>query len=456
MFDRISKALSSKAENTAQADSASKDPADSSFSPTPFVLAGYATIVLAFGVFGTWAATAPLSSGVVATGQIAVFSNRKVIQHYEGGIVADIPVQEGDVVAAGDVLVVLDTKQAQGNFRILSERYSLLRATEARLQAESAKLEAIEFPSDIMLDRDGNEPLYIKLQRNSFHDRRATRDGQISILGARIGQMEREIVGLDAQQASYTEQNASIIEEVTRLTKGQKGGVVSTNQLSQLTRARMEIDGNIGRINAETAKVYQSIAETRLQILQIDQEFVERASAELRDIRDQLNETSERRKQASDILDRTVIRAPVRGMVQNIQFHTTSGVIRSAEPIMDLIPLDDDLIINAHIRPMDIDSVQLGNVAEVRLSAFSSRTTPVIFGSVDVVSQDVVEPRDGRTEPYYIARVKVADKDIPAQIKGKLIPGMPADVIFVGNDRTLVQYLAKPLADAFSKGLLEK
>ncbi|MBP0439535.1 HlyD family type I secretion periplasmic adaptor subunit [Tianweitania sediminis] len=427
------------------------------FSPRPFVVAGYVTIALAFGVFGTWASTAPLSSGVVASGQVAVFSNRKVIQHFEGGIVSDIPVQEGDIVEAGDILARLDQKQAEGNFEILSQRWNLLRATEARLQAEAANLETLEFPPDLVVkDENGEEPLHIRLQRNSFRDRLATKKGQIDILGARIEQLQNEIVGLEAQRESFAEQQSSMVEEITRLTRGQKGGVVATNQVAQLTRSRIEIEGNLGRIIAETAKVNQTIAETRLQILQISQEFVERASNELREVRDQVNETSERVIQARDVLDRTVIRAPVRGMIQNIQIHTKSGVVRPAEPLMDLIPLDDDLIINARIRPIDIDNVSIGNVAEVRLSAFSSRTTPIIFGTVEVLSQDVVQPEDERVEPYYVARVTVAEKDVPPNVKGRLVPGMPADVIFVGAERTLVQYLTKPMADSFSKGLLEQ
>lgn len=439
-----------------KAPSSAKQAAADSFSPRPFVLAGYVTVALAFGVFGTWAATAPLSSGVAAQGQVVVFSNRKVIQHLEGGIVQEIPVQEGDVVQPGAVLARLDSKQAQGNFDILSQRYNQLRATEARLQAESANLEQIEFPKDLpLVDDKGEEPLYIRLQHNSFRDRLATKKGQIDILGARIDQLQNEIGGLDAQRESFSEQAGSMIEEIRRMARGQKGGVVATNQVAQLTRSRIEVEGNLGRIVAETAKVNQTIAETKLQILQISQEFVERASNELREVRDQLNETSERVKQARDILDRTVIRAPVRGMIQNIQIHTKSGVIRPAEPLMDLIPLDENLIINARVRPIDIDNVAIGNVAEVRLSSFSSRTTPVIFGTVHVVSQDVVQPEDGRSEPYYVARVQVAEQDIPPNVKGRLVPGMPADVIFVGPQRTLVQYLTKPMVDAFSKGMLE-
>jgi len=429
------------------------------FSPMPYVISGYVTIALAFGVFGTWAGTAPLASGAVASGTVAVFSNRKVIQHLEGGIVSEILVQEGDIVEVGDVLVRLDRKQAQGNYVVLSARLAFLKATEARLEAESVDAEEIDFPPEIFQMEQsaiGDEPAFIILQKTLFADRKATKAGQVSILRVRIEQLGEELVGLESQRTALSNQRDSISQEIERLSKGQEGGFISTNHIAQLSRTQMELEGNLGQVIANIAKVKQNIAETELQILQISQEFGERASTELREIRDQVSEVSERVKQAQDILDRTIIRAPVRGMVQNIQIHTTSGVVRSAEQIMDIIPLDDDLIVNARIRPVDIDSVDLNGLAEVRFPAFSSRTTPVIFGSVRMLSQDIIQPSDPRIEPYYVARVEVPEKDVPAEVRGRLIPGMPAEVIFVSGERTLVQYLIKPIQDAFSKGMLEK
>lgn len=438
------------------------EPSDpnSGFSPTPYVIAGYITIVLAFGVFGSWASTAPLASGAVAGGTVSVYSSRKIVQHLEGGIVSDILVQEGDLVEAGQELVLLDRKQAQGNVSVFSARYALLRATEARLEAESVDAEEINFPEDIadsaaLQVSTGGMSTFASLQETLFRDRKTTKAGQVSILRVRIEQLEEELIGLEAQRRSLNEQLESISEEVERLRRGQEGGFVAGNQFTQLSRAKMEIEGNLGQMTANIARTRQSIAETELQILQINQEYVERASTELRDIRDQVNETSERLKQAQDVLERTVIRAPVRGMVQDVQIHTTSGIIRPAEHLMDIIPLDDDLIVNARIRPVDIDTIGVGTVAEVRFSAFSGRTTPVIYGTVRVISQDIIQPDDPRVEPYYVARIEVAEQDVPAEIKGRLVPGMPAEVILLSGERTLAQYLVKPLQDAFSRSLLE-
>jgi len=427
-----------------------------SFSPTPYVIAGYATIALAFGVFGTWAATAPLASGVATHGVVVVSSNRKVIQHLEGGIIEEIAVKGGDLVEAGDVLVRLDTKQAAGNFTVLSERLALLKASEARLQAESFNADDVTFPPEILGQHNAEEPAYVKMQRTLFRDRKATRDGQTGILQARVGQLQEEVSGLEAQGKSLGDQRDSLVAQIERMEQGQKNGYVSTNQVAQLMRGRMELEGNLGRVTADMAKANEAIAETKLRTLQLNQEFVERASTELREVRDQVAEVSERVKQAEDILDRTVVRAPVRGIVQDIRVHTKTGVVRPAEPIMEIVPLNDEFIVNARIRPVDIDEVMVGGTAEVRFPGFSSRTTPVIFGTVQVVSSDIIMPENPQIEPYYNARVRVSEAEIPQNLRGRLQAGMPAEVIVKGGERTLVEYLVKPLTDSFSRGMLEQ
>jgi len=426
------------------------------FSPAPYIAAGYITLLLTFGVFGTWAATAPLASAVVSAGTVSVESNRKTVQHLEGGIVSEIVAKEGEIVKPGDVVLKLDPTQAQGTYAVLKNRLSVLRVTEARLNAESASADAIEMPQDLTGSSDATVTQAIKLQQTIFDDRKRTRDGQIAILNDRISQLGEAVNGLDQQRTAIDGQITSLDEEIDRLTKGKVSGVVATNQLASVTRAKLDMQGNHGQIASEIAKLRQTISETKLQIVQVNQEFVERAGNELRDIRDQLNEIGERADVARDVLNRTVVRAPVYGMLQNIRVHTIGGVIRPAEPVMDIIPLDDDLIVTAKIRPIDIDSVHVGLDAEVRFSSFSARTTPAIFGKVTVLSQDVIEPTQAGQEPYYQARVQVDTKTIPLDLRGRLLPGMPADVIIGTGERTLVQYLVKPLTDTFHRSMKEK
>ena len=426
------------------------------FSPRPYILLGYATLALSFGVFGVWAATAPLASGVVAGGVISVESSRKTVQHLEGGIVSEILAQEGEIVEAGQVVLKLDPTQAQGNVAYLSTRMDSLQAQEARLVAENTNAEAVNFPESLAQTDDAAVQAVMNLQQTIFQDRKASKDGQIAIFTARIGQLNEAINGLLMQKSAIDEQVSSLKEEFDRLSIGQASGVIATNQISSMRRQQLELQGEQGALTSEIAKLRQSISETELQIIQVSQEFVERAGGELRDVREQLNETTERLYVARDVLERTEIRAPVRGMLQSIRVHTVGGVIRSAEPVMDIIPLDDDLIIAAQIRPIDIDSVSVGQQAEVRFSAFSSKTTPAIFGTISVVSQDVVQPEASNQAPYYSARIQVADVDVPEDIRERLLPGMPVDVIVSTGERTMAEYFFRPLADMFHKGMRER
>lgn len=426
------------------------------FSPSPYVFAGYATIFLAFGVFGTWAATAPLESAVVASGTVSVESNRKMVQHLEGGIVSEIFAKEGDIVEVGDVLIRLDKTQAQSNYTVLEARLVDLQAAEARLLAESVNSMEMIIPAHLVEVDQAEARQAVVLQSTLFDDRKRTKDGQIAILRARVDQLNEGIKGFELQLAAVDGQKASFDEEIHRLTKGRDDGIVATNQVAQMNRARLGLLSDQGQITAEIAKLRQTIAETELQIVQISQEFVERAGSDLRQVRDQLSEVQERTIVARDVLERTDIEAAVRGIVQNVRVHTKGGVVSRGEPLLDIIPLDDNLVVSARIRPVDIDIVNVGDVAEVRFSAFSSRTTPVIFGRTTVLSSDVIEPTRQGEEPYYQARVVVDDESIPMELRGRLVPGMPADIIIATGERTLFQYLVKPLSDSFLKGIREE
>lgn len=425
------------------------------FSFKGYVWAGYLTMLLTFGGFGGWAAIAPLASGVVAEGRVSVETNRKSVQHLEGGIVQDIMVTEGDMVEAGQPLIVLDDTQAQANFAVQQARLSTLELTEARLVAESTGAETITMPASVEVEPPADVQGRIDAQQTLFEDRRATRDGQIDILRTRLEQFSAQTQGLEVQLEAIEAKRTSLGDETARLTSGQQQGLVATNQLSQALREQLDLQANYGQVLAEIARTGQERAEVELQIVQIGQEFKERASEELREIRNQLSETTERTLLARDTLERTVIRAPVRGVVQEIRVHSTQAVIRAAETLLEIIPVDDDLIVNARIRPLDIDSVSIGSQAEVRFSAFPTRNARAIFGTVEVVSSDVVEPQDGTSEPYYLARVR-ADEDIPAEIRERLLPGMPASVVISTGERTLLQYLTKPITDSFATGLREQ
>lgn len=428
-----------------------------SFSPRPYVAAGYVTIFLGFGIFGTWAATAPLASGVVAHGVVSVEGNRKTIQHLEGGIVSEIVAKEGDVVNPGDVLVKLDPTQAMGNYTVWSTKLLYLQAAEARLIAEARGDNNIEFPEALLTSTLPEAKAAMTLQRGILESRIKTRDGQVAILNSRIQQLNKATEGLVNQIDASDKQIASMSEEMERMNNGLQKGAVAINSLSQMTRSMLEFQRVRGEAETDLAKIRETIGETELQIVQVKQEFSDKAVTEHKEVRDQVEEVRERARVAKDVLARTTVTAPVRGMVQSIRIHTTNGVVRPAEPLLDIVPLDDDLLVNAQIRPIDIDNVAADSEVEVRFSAFSAKTTPAIYGKVSVLGKDVIQPDAGTNrEPYYQALVRVDDKNVPPEIKGRIVAGMPVDVIISTGERTFAQYIAKPLVDSFHKSMKEK
>ena len=426
------------------------------YSATPFIVMGFVVIFATFGVLGVWAATARLDSAVIAPGIVAVETNRKLIQHLEGGIVDKLFVVEGQYVEEGQVLLQLLPTQTQANQSILQQRVTVLKVTEKRLEAERANVDAPDFDSIQGSTDQAALDSAIVSQRQLFNERRAIRDSKIEILRSRIEQYHQQIEGLTVQRDAVRTQQVSLEKEIERLRNGETTGVVRSNQVTSMERDAAGYMGSYGQLIAQLAQAHQSIIETELQIVQITQEYQENAASELKTTQTELNELSERLIVAVDVNSRTLIRAPINGVVQNIKVHTTGGVVRSAETLMEVVPTDDTLIINAQVRPLDIDSLVLGQLSEIKFSAFSSRKIPTIFGTVDVLSADLIYPEDQRLAPYYLARISVPDSNIPAEIKGRILPGMPADAIIVTGERTMIDYLVKPISDSLDKSMREE
>jgi len=427
-----------------------------SYTPRPFMIMGYMTILLAFGGLGGWAMTAPLDSAVIAGGVLSVESSKKIVQHYEGGIVKEILVEDADTVKSGDVLVRLSEVQSQANAAMVQTRLDIALAEAARLAAERSNSDDLDFPDSLKDAEDMRIRFAMQAQRNLFMDRKSVRDSQIKILDSKTQQLKQQISGLELQRDAAKKEIELIADEVTRLKQGQDKGVVSTNRLSSLLREEAQLTGSYGRLISEIARVSEGIGETEFEIVRIRQSFSERAATELKDVRQELAELEERQVVTADVLERTEIRAEVDGVVQNLQIHTIGGVIKPGEPIMEIVPIDDNIVINANIRTLDIDNIYPGLLAEVRLSAFTNRLLPSIFGNVEYLSPDTIQPKNPNQEPYYLARIVVAESEIPDEMKGKLTPGMPAEIIIPTGERTVVDYLIAPLENAVRKSLREE
>lgn len=426
-------------------------------SPKPVALMGYFIIFLTFGVFGGWAAVAKLDSAVVAPGTISLEGNRKVIQHLEGGIVEEILVKEADRVTEGQVLLRLRSVEARSNVEVLKTRMNILRVIEARLLAERSLADSIDFPADLATRADdATIAAAIADQEKLFADRRSIVKSQTDILANRVAQVKVQIEGLELQKSALERRIRNFTTMIERMRDGVGRGLIEANLLSQREDELIQIEANLGQIISEIAQARNVIGEAELQALQVRQEYQERANTDLEQIRGEISELRERIKVAEDILARTEIRAPGSGSIQNLKVHTIGSVVRPGEVLMELVPQNEQLVINARVSPLDIDNVAPGLSTEVRFTAFKTRLTPIMLGSVESVSSDVITPDNPNMPPYYLARIAVDETEIPEEIRGRLTPGMPADVIITTGERTVAHYIVSPLMDAVRKSLIEE
>ena len=426
-------------------------------STRPITLAGFTVIFMTFGVFGGWATVAKLDSAVVAPGTVALDGNRKVVQHLEGGIVSEILVGEADRVATGDVLLRLTGVEASSNLEVISNRLAIAEIVQARLLAERKMADSFDLPEGIGAEmREEDVISALADQRDLFADRRSVRLSQVSILNARMAQTEDQIEGLGSQKGALEKRLENYGEMVDRMRGGGESGLVQKNVLSQREDELIKIESDLGGIVSEIAQARSSIGGMKLEAVQVEQEYTERANTELEEIRSEIAELQERQKVAIDVLERTAIRAPGNGTIQNLKVHTVGEVVRPGEDLMELVPANEELVINARVTPIDIDSVVPGMVAEVRFSAIKSRLTPIITGEVESVSGDVITPENPNEQPYYLARIDVSDVELPPVVAEKISAGMPAEVIVKSGERRVMDYLSSPLMDALRKSLIEE
>lgn len=420
------------------------------------VTAGLIIIALFFGGFGGWAALAPLESAAIAQGVVIVESNRKTVQHLEGGIIQEILVRDGDVVVPDQLLIRLDDTQPRASLDLLRGRRVAAAALAARLTAERDRGDAVSFP-DWLLALGGDADVFQALEGelNIFAARRDTMAGQVAVLNARIAEFAEEIKGLEGQIAAGDTQHGLILEEIEAVDTLLKKGLERKPRLLALRRRAAEIEGNRGTSRARIARVNQSIGEARLRISELATARINEVVEQLREVQVNLFDIAERINSARDVLGRTEIRAAQAGTVVDLKVHTRGGVIAPGAALLDIVPGGDLLIIEARIDPKDIDVVTWGLLARVRFTAFNRRNAVPMDGRVISVSADnLIDERSG--EAYYLARIKL-DKDPAEVMEGlRLYPGMQAEVMIVTGSRTALEYIMSPVSSGMSRALREE
>lgn len=414
---------------------------------------GFLIVFITFGLFGTWATFAPLDSAALAPGVVTVQSYRKTVQHLEGGIVKELHARDGDLVAAGDPLIVLDDTQVRAEYGMTRSQLVAAQAMDARLRAERDDAAQINFGN--MLESDSQRAVEARGgETQVFNARRGSRLGETAVLEKRIGQLREQIAGLQSMVATKRSLETSYRDEIGELTELLAEGFVDKQRLLEQQRRLDMLRAEVAEHQSEITKTSLQISETELQIVQLKKDFSADVVAQLAEVQTKVFDLQERMAALEDRLTRIVIRAPEGGMILGMKVHTIGGVVSPATPLLDIVPSVSDLIVEAQVSPIDIDRVNVGKEADIRFSAFNSSTTPVIKGVVQQVSADrLINEETGM--PYYLARVALTE--VGAQTLGalKLQPGMPAEVLINTGNRTMLQYLMQPASDAFARSLIE-
>lgn len=415
-----------------------------------FALMGFGVLLMA-----AWLVLAPLTGAVIAPAFVKVDMNRKVVQHQEGGIVKQVLVRDGERVQQGQTLVVIDDVKLDATLDLLRTQHDGERAKAARLEAERAMLAEVRFPAD-MVER-AREPKVVELiQRETalFRARREALESQVAVLRKQIRQTEDEAKALDGQIAAEARALKSQKEELVLNEKLATQGFVQKTRLMTLERAVADYEARWEEHRAELAKTRQRSSELELRILAQRNSYVQSATDELKEISTRLFDLEERLRPSKDAADRQRIAAPMAGIVVGQRVFAAGAVVGPREVLMEIVPEDKTLIVEARIRPEDINHVRQGSEAEVRLTAYKQRTTPMVAGTVNYVSADrMVDTQSGAA--YYVVHVDIAARALEEAGNLRMQAGMPAEVYIRTDSRSAFDYLLAPVTSYLRRGMRE-
>jgi HlyD family secretion protein len=414
-------------------------------------------VLLVVGLLaGGWAVLVPLAGAVVVPGSLVVESNVKAIQHPTGGVVAEIPVHNGQRVAPGDMLLRLDATQAQASLQMVTKQLDEVRSRIARLLAERDGLAQLEVPAELKV-RSGEATVKTLLasEQSLFKARANARRSQMDLLQSRVSQLNEEIAGLDSQVESKSKQLELIAGELSGVQELYDKRLVPLTRLTTLQRERARIEGERGQLVSAIAETKSKIGEAQLQIVRLDQDFRTDVVKELGETQGKEAELVERGVAARDLLDRIEIRSPTSGLIHQLSTHTIGGVIRAGDTVMEVVPDLETLQIEARLQPNDIDQVRMGQRAFVRFSAFNQRVTPQLSGTVSYVSADTSRDQQSNA-PYFTVRVTLPDEERRRLAGLQLVSGMPAEVFMQTGSRTMMSYLLKPITDQLQRAFVER
>ncbi|MGY3532384.1 MULTISPECIES: HlyD family type I secretion periplasmic adaptor subunit [Bradyrhizobium] len=419
------------------------------------ILAVAIAAIFLIASIGLMGAATKMSGAIISQGSLVVESSVKKVQHPSGGVAKQLLVEDGARVGKDDLLILMDETVAQANLTAVTKSLWELEARRARLQAERDGDAEIGFPDSVASSDDPAAQAVVSGERRFFQLRKDANEGQKQQLREQIAQLKEQIGGMQDQLSAKKQEADLIANELTGVQQLWEQRLVSLSRLSALQRDSARLLGERGQLTASIAQAKGKISETELKILQVDQDFRSGVAKELADIRAKYAETVEKQVTAKDQTEKLEIRAPQAGVVHDLTIHTQGGVIAAGETIMTIVPDQDNLIVETHVAPQDIDQVKLGSAAVLRFTNFNQRTTPEIEGEVSRIGADV--SRDDKTAPtYFLVRIAIPPSELNKFASTHLLPGMPVEVFIPTSERTVLSYLMKPLADQVHRAFREK
>jgi HlyD family type I secretion membrane fusion protein len=417
---------------------------------------GYLAIFGLLGGFVLWAVTARLDGAAVAAGVVEVESNRKTVQHLEGGIVKELLVRNGDYVAKDQLLIRLDPLRTEAQNDLYKNQLAILLAQEARLVTEYNLKGELVMPREVIARAaEPSVAPVIADQGRQFQSRRNELTRNLDVAQAEIAQAVQDI----HQNKVDFDTAVAMLENVTReldaLMPLYQKQLVPTTRITTLEREKVRLQGAIAGAKIQAVKLRERLSELRLKKTQVEQDYQKDASTALLDVRKALSDVRQQIVLADDSQRRTEIRAPTAGTVQQLKVFTVGGVIKPGDPILDLVPVKDELVVRAQISPDDIDRVSPNMSAELKFPAFNYWGKKAIRGTVRSISRDRIVENDGKTI-YFAAEIVVDRTTLPPMISGKLLAGMTSNVLIETGKRTVADYLVRPLVERFDKSMRER
>lgn len=414
-------------------------------------------LVLAAGLLGgvgSWAVTAQLAGAVIATGSVQVDENLKEVQHRDGGIIADILVRKGDVVTAGQTMFRLDDAQSRAELSILQAQLDEAEARGARLTADRDGLSEIVFPDRMQADADAFADILggeLRLHAGNL----ANRENNRQQLELGVAQIEEEITALNAQRAALVEEVALVEATRDRVRDLAAKQLIETARVEEIAREIAQLRGRLGEIDANIARSRSRISEVQVRILAIDDLARTEAQKELGVVESRIQELTDRITAVEDRLQRTEIKAPIAGRINELSVHTIGGVITPAEILATIVPDGAKLNIEVQLPTTAIDQIHLGQPARVRFSAFNHRTTPELQAAVSYVSP-ATSTTTPDMAPFYLGNVELAPGEMEKLAGLELMPGMPVEVYLTTQEQTALAYFVRPLVDQYERALREE